>query len=164
MKIYNIKRVQVLPLTLAEAWDFFSTPRNLAKITPAYMKFKILYVSGGEKTYAGQLIRYKVNVMPGVSMHWVTEITQVKEPSHFIDEQRFGPYALWHHQHHFREVPGGVEMTDEVNYAIPLGWLGRLANALFVERQVNAIFDHRFQILEDLFREKKKSVDLGESA
>jgi len=164
MKVYNIKRVQFLPLTLSEAWDFFSTPRNLAKITPAYMKFKILYVSGGERTYAGQIIRYKVNVLPGIAMHWVTEITQVKEPYHFIDEQRFGPYAMWHHQHHFREVPGGVEMTDEVNYAIPLGILGRLANWLFVERQVKAIFDFRNSALLQMFGQHNKSVNLAKSA
>jgi ligand-binding SRPBCC domain-containing protein len=116
------------------------------------MGFKILYISGGEKTYAGQIIRYHVNVLPGIKVHWVTEITQVQELNYFIDEQRFGPYALWHHQHHFKEVPGGVEMTDEVNYAIPLGWLGQLAHLLFVGREVNRIFDHRYQTLELFFK------------
>ena len=85
-------------------------------------------------------------------MHWVTEITQVKENIYFIDEQRFGPYALWHHQHHFKEVPGGVEMTDEVNYAIPFGPLGRLAHFIFVDREVNRIFDHRFKVLDAFFK------------
>lgn len=118
------------------------------------MGFHILYVSGGEKTYAGQIIRYKVQVFPGIKMHWVTEITHVNEPVYFVDEQRFGPYPLWHHQHHFKEVPGGVEMTDEVNYAIPLGLLGRIANALFVGREVNRIFDYRFKILEAYFKAK----------
>lgn len=115
------------------------------------MQFKILYKSGGEEMYAGQIIRYKVNVLPFVPVTWVTEITHVQEPHYFVDEQRFGPYALWHHQHSFKEVEGGVEMTDEVNYAIPLGFLGRLANALFVGREVNRIFDHRFTILNDYF-------------
>jgi ligand-binding SRPBCC domain-containing protein len=151
MKIYNLTREQLLPITLQEAWDFFSSPTNLAKITPAHMKFKILYISGGNKAYAGQIIRYKINVLPFLPMHWVTEITQVKEPLHFIDEQRFGPYALWHHQHHFKEVAGGVLMTDEVNYAIPLGLLGRLAHWLFVGKEVNTIFEHRFKALEDFF-------------
>lgn len=118
------------------------------------MGFHILYVSGGEKTYAGQIIRYKVQILPGIKMHWVTEITHVNEPFYFVDEQRFGPYALWHHQHHFKEVPGGVEMTDEVNYAIPLGLLGRIANALFVGREVNRIFDYRFKVLEEYFKNK----------
>lgn len=154
MKIYTIKRTQFLPISLKEAWEFFSTPRNLSKITPAEMGFHILYVSGGEKTYAGQIIRYKVQVFPGIKMHWVTEITHVIEPVYFVDEQRFGPYALWHHQHHFKEVPGGVEMTDEVNYGIPLGVVGRIANALFVGREVNRIFDYRFKVLEEYFKRK----------
>ncbi len=151
MKIYNLTREQLLPISIEQAWDFFSSPKNLAKITPSHMKFKLLYISGGDKAYAGQLIRYKINVLPFLPMHWVTEITQVKEPLHFIDEQRFGPYALWHHQHHFKEVSGGVLMTDEVNYAIALGLLGRFAHWLFVGKEVNTIFDHRFKALEDYF-------------
>ncbi len=154
MKIYNLKRTQFLPISLEEAWIFFSSPKNLSKITPAHMNFRILYMSGGDKAYAGQIIRYKVNVLPGIPVHWVTEITQITELSHFIDEQRFGPYALWHHQHFFKAVEGGVEMTDEVNYAIPLGIIGRLAHALFVGREVSAIFDHRFKVLEEYFRKK----------
>lgn len=154
MKIYNLKRVQTLPISLQEAWEFFSAPRNLSKITPAHMGFTILYVSGGEKTYPGQIIRYKVQVIPGIKMDWVTEITHVHEPRFFVDEQRFGPYALWHHQHHFKEVPGGVEMTDEVNYAIPFGVLGRIANFIFVGKEVNRIFDYRFKILEEYFKAK----------
>jgi len=156
MKVYNLTRTQILPISVAEAWDFFSTPKNLSKITPEHMGFEILYISGGEKAYAGQIIRYNVSVLPGIKMHWVTEITQVKEGVHFIDEQRFGPYALWHHQHHFKEVPGGVEMTDEVNYAIPFGILGRLAHSLFVGGEVNRIFDHRYHILEKYFGKEIK--------
>ncbi len=154
MKIYTLKRTQFLPISLQEAWDFFSTPNNLEKITPKHMGFNILYRSGGEKMYPGQLIRYKVYGLPFIPMHWVTEITHVQEPNYFVDEQRFGPYALWHHQHHFKEVAGGVEMVDEVNYGIPLGPLGRLANLLFVGRTVNAIFDHRYKVLEAYFADK----------
>jgi ligand-binding SRPBCC domain-containing protein len=123
MKIYNLKSTQILPISLQEAWEFFLSPKNLSKITPEKMGFKILYMSGGDKAYAGQIIRYHVSILPGIKIHWVTEITQVKELVHFIDEQRFGPYALWHHQHHFKEVPEGVEMTDEVNYAIGYGFI-----------------------------------------
>lgn len=115
------------------------------------MGFQILYQSGEGKMYPGQLIRYRVKGIPFIPMHWVTEITHVQEPVYFVDEQRFGPYALWHHQHHFKEVNGGVEMTDEVNYAIPFGPIGRLANLLFVRREVNAIFNHRFKTLEHYF-------------
>jgi ligand-binding SRPBCC domain-containing protein len=152
MKIYHLKRIQFLPISLQQAWDFFSTPKNLAAITPEHMGFKILYISGGDKAYAGQLIRYHIRILPGIKVHWVTEITQVKELFYFIDEQLFGPYSLWHHQHHFKEVPGGVEMTDEVNYAIPLGWLGQLAHWLFVGGEVNRIFDHRYNTLEQYFK------------
>ena len=158
MKIYRLKRTQYLPITLSEAWEFFSTPKNLAKITPAHMGFQILYISGGDKAYAGQIIQYKVSILPGIKVNWVTEITHVKEPYHFIDEQRFGPYVLWHHQHHFKEVAGGVEMTDEVNYAIPLGTLGQLAHWIFVGCEVNRIFDHRFQVLEKYFTKNKNTI------
>ncbi len=122
------------------------------------MGFDIQYISGGNKTYPGQIIRYKVKILGSIRVHWVTEITHVSEPNYFVDEQRFGPYALWHHQHHFKEVNGAVEMTDEVNYAIPFGFLGRLANWLFVGRQVNAIFDHRIEVLEDYFS-KERNLD-----
>jgi ligand-binding SRPBCC domain-containing protein len=108
--------------------------------------------------YPGQIIRYKIYILPGVPVEWVTEITHVKQPHYFVDEQRSGPYAMWHHQHHFREIDGGVEMTDEVNYAIPFGWLGRLANTLFVERQVNAIFGHRYDVLSTYFKAKERQT------
>lgn len=108
-------------------------------------------MSGGDRMYAGQIISYKVTVMPLVRVRWTTEITHVQEPNYFADEQRFGPYALWHHKHHFKSVDGGIEMTDEVDYAIPLGFLGRLAHWLFVGRAVNRIFDHRYTVLEKHF-------------
>lgn len=158
MKIYNLKRTQFLPVSHEAAWDFFSSPANLSKITPKHMGFKILYQSVGSKMYPGQIIRYVVHGLPGIPMKWTTEITHVQEPLYFVDEQRFGPYALWHHQHHFKEVAGGVEMTDEVNYAIPFGWLGRLVNWLFVGREVNRIFDHRYKVLEQYFSKNVMEV------
>ncbi len=136
---------------MAEAWEFFSAPTNLARITPPHMKFEINYISGEEKMYAGQVIRYKLYPIPGIPVRWTTEITHVDQPNFFVDEQRFGPYALWHHQHFFKSVPGGVEMVDEVNYAIPFGLVGRLAQWLFVGKQVRNIFDYRFKVLEQLF-------------
>ena len=158
MKIYNLKRAQFLPISIQEAWVFFSSPGNLSKITPAHMGFQILYMSGGQKMYPGQLIQYVVQGLPGIPMHWTTEITHVHEPYYFVDEQRFGPYSLWHHQHHFKQVDGGVEMTDEVNYAIPLGLLGRFAHWLLVGREVNRIFDHRFMVLDKYFNKKTETV------
>lgn len=151
MKIYTIKRIQFLPVSLDKAWGFFSAPSNLELITPGDMGFHILYDSGSGVMYAGQLIQYRIRILPGVSTHWVTEITHLREREYFVDEQRYGPYALWHHQHHFREVAGGVEMTDIVNYAIPFGIIGRLVNRFFVRGRVNVIFDHRFEAVKNYF-------------
>jgi ligand-binding SRPBCC domain-containing protein len=151
MKIYNIKSIQFLPITLLEAWEFFSSPKNLKDITPAHMKFDIKYISGSAKMYPGQIITYKLQPIPGIPVLWTTEITHVDELKYFVDEQRFGPYAFWHHQHVFKEVENGVEMQDEVNYAIPLGVLGRLAHWFFVEKKVKGIFKHRFEVLEKRF-------------
>ena len=151
MKIHTLKRTQFLPISLEEAWDFFSSPENLVKITPAYMKFEILHISGSSKMYSGQVIKYNVSVLPGIRVNWITEITHVHEPFHFVDEQRFGPYAWWHHQHFFKAVDGGVEMTDEVNYALPLGIFGRIAQWLFVRKQLNDIFDYRYRVLNEFY-------------
>src|SRR5687767_5893746 len=122
MKVYHLQQKQFLPITLPEAWRFFSTPNNLGSITPSHLEFKILFISGDTSDiYPGQIIRYKIKILPAVWVSWVTEITHVQKPAFFVDEQRFGPYALWHHQHRFKEVDGGIEMTDEVSYAIPFG-------------------------------------------
>src|SRR5579862_7988793 len=146
MKIYNLKQKQFLPVSIEEAWNFFTNPKNLTKITPDGMEFIIDYISGDEKkTYAGQIIKYRIKIFPGMTVKWTTEITHLKENHYFVDEQRFGPYSLWHHQHHFKEVDGGVEMTDEVNYAMPFGLLGKFAHWLWVGREVKRIFDYRFQ-------------------
>ena len=101
--------------------------------------------------YAGQIIKYKVNIFPLVPTTWVTEITNVNEPNYFVDEQLSGPYTLWRHQHHFKEVKEGVEITDIVNYAMPFGIMGQLANTIFVRKELNSIFDFRFKKLEKIF-------------
>ncbi len=101
--------------------------------------------------YAGQVITYKVKPLLRIPMFWMTEITHVEEAKYFVDEQRFGPYALWHHQHHFKEVQGGVEMLDIIHYKLPFGPLGSLVNFLFVRKQLKGIFDYRFRYLEDHF-------------
>jgi len=116
------------------------------------MNFVIISQSGGEPMHEGQVIKYKITILPLIRVSWVTEITRIKNLESFTDEQRVGPYALWRHTHTFVEKAGGVEMTDEVKYAIPMGHLGQLANGLFVEREVNRIFDYRFQVLESYFR------------
>lgn len=151
MAVYSLKTVQKIPVSLEEAWDFFSHPKNLALMTPEYLNLRFTNELYGEEMYAGQVMTYKVKPLLGIPMFWMTEITHVRDGEYFIDEQRFGPYALWHHQHHFREIPGGVEMTDLVHYKIPLGWLGDLANSLFIRKQLDGIFDFRFRRVEEIF-------------
>ena len=140
-----------MPVTLEHAWDFFSDPANLSKITPPHMEFRIISKHHGERMYAGQVIEYRVKPLPGIPLYWMTEITHVEDKKFFVDEQRFGPYSLWHHQHHFKEVEGGVEMTDLVHYKIPFWILGDIANTLFVRKQLDSIFRYRYQAVEQLF-------------
>jgi ligand-binding SRPBCC domain-containing protein len=150
-KSHTIHTIQKIPITIEKAWDFFSNPINLAKITPDNMGFHVISQYHGNSMYAGQIIEYKVKPVLGIPLYWMTEITQVKDKEYFIDEQRFGPYRLWHHQHHFKEIPNGVEMTDIVHYKLPLGFVGKMGNALFVKKQLKEIFDYRFQKVEELF-------------
>lgn len=157
MKIYNLKRTQELPISLEKAWEFFSSPGNLKKITPAKMGFDIISDENIGAMYPGMIIRYIVRPTLGIPIHWVTEITHVNEPYYFVDEQRFGPYAFWHHQHRFKPTENGVLMEDEVNYALPLGILGRFAHWLFVKKQLNEIFDHRYEILASYFQPSTSS-------
>ena len=149
-KVYTIKEVQNMPLTLQKAWNFFSKPANLKDITPANMGFIIRSRYHGEQMYPGQIIEYTVKPLLSIPFYWMTEITHVADGKYFIDEQRFGPYSLWHHQHHFKQIPGGVEMTDIVHYKIPFWFLGDIANALLVRNELKKIFDFRRQKVEEL--------------
>ena len=150
-KVYSLKTVQNIPVSMEKAWDFFSNPANLAAITPEHMKFKVISQHHGERMYPGQIIEYKVSPLPGFRVYWMTEITHVEENKFFVDEQRFGPYTLWHHQHHFKAIDGGVEMTDIVHYKIPFWLLGDIANTVFVKHQLEQIFQFRFAAVEKLF-------------
>jgi ligand-binding SRPBCC domain-containing protein len=150
-KVYSFKTVQKMPVTLDAAWDFFSNPANLAQITPDGMGFKTISSFHGPVMYAGQVIEYKVKPLLGIPLYWMTEITHVDDKKYFVDEQRFGPYSLWHHQHHFTAIEGGVEMADIVHYKLPLWLLGDIANALFVRSKLKKIFDHRFRKVEEMF-------------
>ncbi|PID70951.1 MAG: hypothetical protein CR985_02215 [Flavobacteriales bacterium] len=152
MKLFKLERTIVVDTDLDSCWDFFSNPVNLKKITPEYMDFTI-FDSDNKRMYPGQIIQYYVKPLMGIKMTWVTEITQVAEKAFFIDEQRIGPYKFWHHKHYFKKVENGVEMTDVVHYALPFGVLGKLANALFVKRQLKQIFDYRTQKIKTLFDE-----------
>jgi ligand-binding SRPBCC domain-containing protein len=150
-KVYSLQTVQQLPVSLEVAWDFFSSPKNLQKITPDHLGFQIISKHHGEKMYSGQIIEYKVKPVLGIPLYWMTEITHVEDKKYFIDEQRFGPYSLWHHQHHFKENDKGVEMTDIVHYKLPLGFLGDIAHTLFVKNQLKQIFDYRYKVVDQLF-------------
>jgi ligand-binding SRPBCC domain-containing protein len=150
MKIYRLHKKQKLPITKEQAWAFLSSPKNLKTITPDYMGFNIL--SGADRPmFAGQIIQYIVTPILGIKTKWVTEITHVKEGEYFVDEQRFGPYALWHHKHFINEIEGGVEMEDIIDYKVPLGFLGQLAHPFLVEPKLNEIFEYRTKKLEALF-------------
>ena len=150
-KVYSLKTVQLLPIRIEEAWEFFSNPANLANITPGNMGFNIISKHHGEKMYPGQLIEYKVSPVLNIPLYWMTEITHVETNKYFVDEQRFGPYSLWHHQHHFRATDNGVEMTDIVHYKLPFWFLGDIANSLFVGKQLKEIFDYRYKKVEELW-------------
>jgi ligand-binding SRPBCC domain-containing protein len=152
MKTYTKLFEQKLPISLDEAWDFFSSPLNLSKITPKSMNFIITSdYNKLTKMYAGMLITYKVSPLWGIKMDWVTEITHVKPGEYFIDEQRFGPFALWHHEHHFKAIDGGVLMTDKLIYGVPFGIIGQIANALVVQKQTNDIFSYREKAVEEMW-------------
>lgn len=151
MAVVEIRFHQKIPANRERVWDFISSPGNLKHITPEYMGFEVLTDNGNEKMYPGMMIRYKVSPLPGYRVSWCTEITHVSEGNYFVDEQREGPYAIWHHQHHLRDIDGGVLMTDIIHYKIPFGLLGRLANVLFVKRQLDRIFSYRLKKIEEMF-------------
>lgn len=154
MKLYTLHTKQLLPVSIETAWEFISNPKNLEIITPKSMQFKTL--SGNEKEmFAGQIIHYKITPLFGISMQWVTEITHVQEQKFFVDEQRFGPYAFWHHKHFLKAIPGGVEMEDIVHYKLPMGLLGQLAHPFMVKPKLDEIFAYRRKKLIEIFGEFK---------
>lgn len=150
--LHTFTTKQFLRTDLHTIWAFMSSPKNLSAITPSYMNFEILSNKDDlQSMYPGQIIEYHVKPLLGIKMHWVTEITHVKENEFFVDEQRFGPYSFWHHKHYIKEVNGGVEMMDILHYQLPFGFIGRIVNALFVKKKINQIFDYRYRKLEELF-------------
>jgi ligand-binding SRPBCC domain-containing protein len=156
--LHVLIRTQTLPLSLDHAWAFFSNPANLCRITPAWLGF-CLTCPPPATMYAGQILTYTIRPLPGLHMRWVTEITHVRKPRFFVDEQRMGPYRFWHHQHLFRETLQGVEMSDIVHYSLPLGPLGDVVHALWARGRLNAIFDFRHKTLADLFRPEIESPE-----
>lgn len=153
MKVYKKETVQYVNASLEECWAFFSSPNNLQKITPENMGFQITDFDN-KPMYAGQIIQYKVSPLLGLKLSWTTEITFVKDKSYFIDEQRFGPYTLWHHKHFFEATEKGTKMTDLVHYALPLGFLGQIMNNLVVKNKLNEIFGYREAKVNEIFHSK----------
>jgi len=151
MGFYQLYKTQKIPATIDQVWDFISLPANLKKITPKYMGFNITSKLLSEKMYPGMIISYKVSPVLGIKMTWVTEITQVKEKEYFVDEQRVGPYSIWHHEHKIEAIEGGVLMTDVVSYKPPFGILGSIANSILIKRQLKEIFDFRTVAMERMF-------------
>ena len=150
MKIYRFYEEQKLPVTVEEAWKFFSSPQNLVKITPPGMKFMITNNPGND-IHSGMIITYKIRPLLNFPVNWVTEITNSEKPDYFIDDQRSGPYKFWNHKHTFTEIPGGVLMKDEVCYVLPFGILGRIMHSLIVEKRIKEIFRYRKETLKKIF-------------
>ena len=148
--MHQFIRKQFVKTDLQTCWDFFSSPANLKRITPSYMGFDVK-TEVPAQMYEGLIIAYTVKPLLGIPVEWVTEITHVKDKSFFVDEQRKGPYTMWHHEHHFKEVDGGVEMTDIVSYIIPFGFLGKLVEPFLVKPKLEEIFAYRFKIVEEVF-------------
>ena len=151
MGFYQLRTTQKVNASLDEVWDFISSPANLSKITPKYMGFDITTRNLPEKMYPGMIISYLVSPVLGIKTTWVTEITHVRDKVFFVDEQRVGPYTLWHHEHHVEIIPNGVLMTDIVSYKPPFGFLGSIANSLLIKSKLKEIFDFRTQAIEAIF-------------
>lgn len=158
MKVRQKVWKQFIPHPLEMVWEFFSRPENLDNITPEEMSFEIVSDISNVEMYEGMIVQYKVSPFLGIKMNWVTEITHIQDKVYFIDEQRFGPYALWHHQHHFQEQEGGVLMTDILHYKIPYGFIGTIADAIFVGNRIEDIFQYRKKAVERIFSIVKISV------
>jgi len=155
MPVYQFYREQKIPCSIDEIWDFISSPKNLKRITPDYMGFDITTPHTYEKMHPGMIITYRVSPLLNIKTNWVTEITHVKEKVYFVDEQRAGPYKIWHHEHRIEPIEGGVLMTDLVTYQPPMGFLGSIANKLFIRKKIREIFDYRRRALEEIFGKYK---------
>jgi len=152
MAFYQFKKTQHFDNSIEELWNFISNPKNLKHITPEYMGFDIMTDDLPDKMYEGMIISYKVAPLLGIKTNWVTEITHITDKKYFVDEQRVGPYKIWHHQHFLESTSDGTLMKDIVSYSPPLGILGRIANQLIIKKKLEEIFEFRFQALNHIFK------------
>lgn len=153
MALYRFSKDQNIPASIDIVWDFISSPKNLERITPEYMQFKIKSDNLPEKIYPGTIIKYTVKPILNIIMNWVSEITHIKEKEYFIDEQRIGPYKMWHHEHKIIPIKGGTLMSDQVWYCPPMGIIGTLANKVLIKNNLNKIFTFREMALNEIFGE-----------
>lgn len=153
-KLYRFKREEEIYATKEEIWKFISSPKNLQEITPEDMRFEILNNSADGEMYPGMVISYHISIFGFIKYSWVTEITHVVDKQYFVDEQRFGPFSFWHHKHFIMEREDHLYMVDIVDYKIPFGFIGDLANVMFVKKKLNQIFDFRSTMLQKLFPKK----------
>ena len=151
MGLYQFKRTQHFNSSIDELWNFISSPINLKIITPDYMGFDIISEGLPDKMYEGMIISYKVSPLLGIKTTWVSEITHIKDKQYFVDEQRVGPYKIWHHQHFLESTSEGTLMKDIVSYKPPLGILGEIANQLIIKKKLDEIFSYRTKVLNELF-------------
>tara|TARA_B100000963_G_scaffold230103_1_gene200715 strand:- start:188 stop:649 length:462 start_codon:yes stop_codon:yes gene_type:complete len=150
----QIIKKQLIKTDIESLWDFMSSPKNLDRITPKEMKFNIKSKNKDQKMYEGMIITYTVTPLLNIPLNWVTEITHIKKNKYFVDEQRLGPYKMWHHEHIFEEKDNGILMTDIITYAPPMGVLGDIANKLFINKKVHNIFNYRKKIIDQIFNIK----------
>lgn len=150
--IYTFNSEQFLKTDIVTAWDFFSSAKNLARITPPEMAFKIHTQLDNTEVYEGMIIDYTVSPLLGIPLKWQTEICQVNKPNLFTDRQLKGPYSLWEHTHRFIEKDNGILMRDEVKYKLPLGLIGELAHNFVVKEKIKKIFTFREEALNKLFK------------
>lgn len=148
MAFYQFKREQRINCNIDDIWQFISSPKNLKEITPDYMGFDVTSESTPDKMYPGLIITYKVSPLFGIKTNWMTEITHVVDKKYFVDEQRIGPYNLWHHQHIIEPIENGVLMSDIVTYSPPFGFLGSIANKFIIRYKLKEIFDYRVKVIE----------------
>jgi ligand-binding SRPBCC domain-containing protein len=153
MKLYMMDHRQVIRASIGDVWSFFSDPHNLAKLTPPWLNL-VVPEDIPHQVYPGMIITYRIRAFSGIPASWVTEITHIIEEQLFVDEQRFGPYRFWHHQHHFRETDAGIEVRDLIHYSLPLGTLGRFAHAVLVRARLKEIFDYRVNAIRTAFGQK----------
>ena len=152
-KVYSLYSKQNVPAPIGDVWKFFSDASNLLNITPPHLNLKVTNEIYGDEVYAGQVMTYKVKPLLGIPFSWMTEIRHVEPLKYFVDEQRKGPYKLWHHQHHFKTIEGGTEMIDIVHYRLPMGLLGSMANEWMIKKELRKIFSYRYNKIIELFGE-----------